>query len=287
MLIDDRQILSVDVEKILRIARVAKTNNYADLDGIPTEFPPTEHTHRNASSTESGFMSKEDYNKLHDLKNFSNIKVLKGADNVTTIKPTKIDDTLTITAGDNVIITYDETNNNIGISVDYSKEIESLEGEKGKPGDKGDNGITWRPNYSLGKISYIKDENNLETPIDSFNIKGEKGDKGSDALPVDWNNLLGKPAGEYGKALFINGNNPSGVEADSLLKSFNITSDKEEIQMTDVDLLNNLKEFYLNYLKKFDFCKINELGNVTKLENTIVNNNSLITITSNEKNISY
>ena len=218
MLIDDRQIHSVDVSKIIDLARVGLTNDYNDLDNIPETFPPSEHTHPNATETNNGYMSKEDYIKLKNIKEFKYLNII-ASNETTKIEAEGYEDTLTLKAGKNIVFSYDEATKILSFAVDYSVEEADLKGEKGDKGDTGPRGNAWRPIVDIdGNLTF--EINNTEVPPNLVNIKGKEGkqgDKGEDAPTPIWRNLEGKPSGNIGDTLFIKENNTSNYEVGPLL----------------------------------------------------------------------
>lgn len=176
MLIEDREIKSVHVDKVLEIAEVAKTNDYNDLNNKPTSLPPTPHTHKNATTTKDGLMSKEDKAIVDELKNYSQLSV-KNGDVTSNLVPKNHADTIVIEAGDNIEITTDVANNKIVISAKLPTQDGNIVGPKGDIGPKGDTGFTWRPTVSdSGDLSWTK--SNSTTVPTAVNIKGPQGDKG-------------------------------------------------------------------------------------------------------------
>lgn len=218
MLIDDRQLKSIHVNKVIDIARVGITNVYADLDNIPTEFNPSEHTHKLATVTNNGYISSKDFIKMNNLENFSKLKITSGGQE-STISASAIDDTLNLVAGENVIFAYDTNSKSLIIDVDYH--LDEIVGEKGDTGPAGNNGITWKPHISDTYIlTFVEETDTVTTIIPPLNIRGEKGTDGidgEDALPVAWDTLAGRPVGNEGEALFIDGNSRNTLDSSLLL----------------------------------------------------------------------
>lgn len=207
MLIDDRQIRSVHVNKIIDLAKVGISNQYKDLDGIPTEFQPIKHEHPLATLANNGYMSKEDFKKVKELKEFKylRIKNLKSTDlGDKIIEAATYDDTITIEAGDNVVFKWDEAIRKLTISIDYNLD-DGLKGPKGDTGPKGDAGITWRPKVnSDGKVSYTNDSNSEPPdPVYVRGADGPQGARGADAPTPEWNNLPNKPTGNRGDIYYL------------------------------------------------------------------------------------
>lgn len=181
MLIDDREILSLSVQKVDGLARVGISNEYSDLSGIPTEFNPKEHTHDLASATKDGFMSADEFKKLLAFQSFKTIQ-LKNSNGVINIDATKIDDKFIIKAGKNVAFEIDQVSKTLTIANTFElDESQLVQGDKGQKGDKGDDGLTWRPTVSAsGVITWELDSVRNATPPTEVNIKGKAGKDGTD-----------------------------------------------------------------------------------------------------------
>ena len=179
MLIQDRQIKSISINKVTNASKVAKSNNYEDLDNIPTEFNPSSHIHDKATQAKDGFMSKEDKTKIDTLKSFSKVSV-KNGDVTTEISSDNIADTLTLEAGSNVTLTADVSNDKIVINTTVEQGPKGDKGETGETGPQGPQGtagFTWRPSVdSAGNLTWTN--NSGETTPSIVNIKGPKGDTG-------------------------------------------------------------------------------------------------------------
>lgn len=180
MLIDDRELLSISVEKVDGLAKVGLTNKYSDLSGIPTEFNPEKHTHELATESKDGFMSANDFKNLLEFQSFKTIQ-LKNSNGVINIDATKIDDKFIIKAGKNVAFEIDNVSKTLTISNTFElDESQLIQGEKGQTGDAGDDGITWRPSVdSTGIITWSVDSTRNSTPPTSVNIKGKVGKDGT------------------------------------------------------------------------------------------------------------
>lgn len=240
MLIDNRQIHSVHVNKIIDLALVGKTNSFPDLDNIPETFPPEEHTHALADSEHNGFMSSEDYVKLHNFKEFKYLKVLvNGQEN--TITASSIDDTLILEAGKNIVFAYDEATKILSFSVDYTEEEANLKGDPGDPGDPGPKGDTWRPIVDIDcNLSW--EISLTSVPPDSLNIRGKEGPQGNEGDPAPtptWENLNGKPSGNRGDTIFVKEDSSNDYEVGPLLI--------EGMFPNNADELNAYKALTYNY----------------------------------------
>lgn len=247
MLIDDRQLKSIHVNKVIDIATVGKTNSYSDLDGIPESFPPTEHTHELATSTKAGYMSSDQYNTLYKLNNFKTIKVISADNKETSITATVLDDTLILSAGKHVVFKYDEESKNLIIDVDYSEELANIKGDKGDPGEDGKNGITWRPYLNEAQeLAFTVDLTNSEEPPSAISVIGAVGPSGKNAEPTTWENLDGKPHGNTGDVVYINNDLDNNIESDQIVHTGIFFKDDEEYTSNqDTGLID---EKYWNYI---------------------------------------
>ena len=176
MLIEDREIKSVHVNKVTDLARVGITNSYNDLYNIPETFEPKTHNHSKATTTKDGFMSKEDKTKIDSITSFKTMRISEGG-TVTDLIAQTISDMLNIEAGANIHLTVDKNSKRIIISADILNGPQGERGEKGDKGEKGEDGFTWKPSVSAnGDISWSISYDTSVPPTN--NIKGPKGDKG-------------------------------------------------------------------------------------------------------------
>lgn len=251
MLIDDRQIHSIDISKIIGLAKVGKTGSYSDLSNIPATFPPSEHTHPLATTEKAGFMSPEDFAKIQDLRSFKYLTIVRN-ETETQITASSYQDTLTLTAGKNIVFLYDEDTKNLTISIDYSAEEANLKGDKGDKGDKGKEGDIWRPTVNID--GYITFEiNNSYTPPATVNIRGkqgEQGEKGKDAPIPTWSNLEGKPTGNAGDTIFVKTDNSNEITTGPILVEGMFPNSEEELNAYKL-LAYNYEGMRDNWYRKY------------------------------------
>lgn len=293
MLIDDRQLKSIHVNKVIDIARVAITNIYSDLDNIPNEFTPSEHTHKLATATNNGYISSQDFIKMNNLENFSKLKIVSGGQE-NTIVASAIDDTLNLVAGENVIFAYDTNSKSLIIDVDYH--LDEIVGEKGDPGPAGDNGITWKPHISDTYMLTFEAETNVVTPeIPPINIRGEKGVDGidgEDALPVAWDTLAGRPVGNEGEALFIDGNSRNVLDSSLLLLQGIYPNTVEELNAYNNDIQlkkQTYKKELTNHSNVFIYSSMSNVDTIAESStiNMTVNDNLILSynVSDSEKDM--
>jgi beta-lactamase superfamily II metal-dependent hydrolase len=210
MLIQDRQIKDISINKVTGASRVAKSNKYSDLDGIPSHFTPSEHEHPKASQAKDGFMSKEDKTKLDALKNFSKIAVATSGGTKEILADNAMD-TLTLEAGSHISITADENSDKITIASTVERGpvgpagpqgpigpkgetgargpvgpqgerglqgVPGIQGPKGANGERGPQGNTWKPTVDThGNLTWTVDSSSsAPSPV---NIKGPQGPQGN------------------------------------------------------------------------------------------------------------
>lgn len=260
MLIDDRQIRSIHVSKIIDLARVGITNSYRDLDDIPSEFPPEPHDHKLASLNNNGYMSKEDFKKLSELKAFKylrvkNLDINNALDKV--IEAKSYDDTISLTAGKNVVFKYDEKLNKLTISIDYTEEEMSITGPPGPPGDSGEDGFTWKPFVSSdGNLTFEEDDNpDPPSPVFIKGADGPQGERGLDALTPSWNNLPDKPMGNRGDVYYLKNTGDEVITRPPLIIG------RFPINDTELNVYKNIPYDYTsvnNYWKKQNFVRNNQ-----------------------------
>lgn len=207
-LIEDSEIVDVHVNKIINIAKVAKTNDYNDLDNIPEKFPPSEHTnmHPVVSETTDGMVSKEDSEILGDLTRFTKLRVIYNVEPQDVNKGYKsIDITFNFediflnngTMSELQVDTIQKLIRFIGSSLDPNI-YRPIKGDKGDPGDKGESGNWWKPTVSdEGILTWELVKATEESPNGfTINIQGPDGEKGKKGftgkLPY-FENVLGNP----------------------------------------------------------------------------------------------
>lgn len=197
MLIDDRQIHSVAVSKIIDLARVGLTNDYNDLDNIPETFPPSEHTnqHPAVSDKSNGMMDSESKKKIDKIKTFKFLRIKYDVEPQDINKGYKsIDITININGFNFSDGNMSELESDavkkiitiIGTSLDPNI-YKPVLGDPGDPGDKGPDGYWWKPsiddngfiNWSLQKISVDGMNINIIGPDGD---KGLQGDQGHNAI---------------------------------------------------------------------------------------------------------
>lgn len=192
-LIPDNEIKDVHVKKVIDISKVAKTNNYNDLDNIPKTFPPSEHIsqHPIVNDNTNGMMDSESKKKMNKLKTFKFLRIKYDVEPQDVNKGYKsIDITIDING-------FNFSDSNMSeLEADIVKKIVTIigssldpniykpvPGDPGDPGDPGPDGYWWKPSvdnkgfisWSLQKVTAEGIEIIINGPDGDKGIKGDSG----------------------------------------------------------------------------------------------------------------